>query len=1278
HTGAPDLHAVACFLRDTPRVRVDPDYLIAYGVSLGAINAIEAVSYDNSPITHLIIQSIPDTFENGFRRGFEELCFGLSASTYGKTTINYYRSLLVANLEKYHGKRVAGKDAMADLTKMVRTITKPCLFIREVGDLYCPDDMFTRRLQPYIDRDSLVALEGKHGRAQKDSPEEWRKAAVRFFMQIWNKELQAFLNRYFCLYKISAPPAPKFLGSKGLRFEHLENLRSVWEEGILQWYVHRLKEAWDAMVVNGPPADIEQDYMQTIGILMDELGVMPSDRVFDGGTGFGYCAIEAAGRGATVVASDLSQKQLEAAARKAQGYSVTESIQFLQHDFVAGLPRDDFDHIILGGVIEAFPKWMALRIVQAMYRDMKPGASIGIQTHCGWRTDLVAVGFSELLVECGFTDIRSIAIEDKFYADAMIIAKKEFDVGLLSSMARVQLKGDEGFFNRLTIDRKTLNGIMQELVDNALKAQSEGDIIVELDQQDDRATIRVINEGEMDFTLLRALARSAAENGRLVRYRNVYAILLWGIYQQVSAEELRRIPDEELPFILHLSTNQPDQTGVCLERGRGLAHVYDEVVGNAEGAVRIESKNGKTTVTLVLDCDLPQEDNNQSSAIVVKDIAEFDEGQYPQLLEMMLEVGQMIAGHEFSDQEAACYTEHLRRDILAGIDPDAATYIKVVVVGGVPVGYVNALFNEKWAFITAIGVIGDRRRGLGRRLLERCVEDAFRSERRKIVTSTSDTNAGARAFFKRHGFKETSISKQLLLDLSIDPRSQIAAVLRQQIESLTRVISYGRGVGANIDWCRVILREIESGELVPLIGEFESDHRFASLTFKQGDREVDLYLQGAVVNVWIYQAEVGPSDKATIYIMRDANCLKSEPDEKKVIDKQLFEDFLRMFERFRGSHGTFDLRCLVGLLIAGAGTLLAYKLGLGGDISSMVDSAFGMGGVCSVGVPGMVCAVMPSKLLSHSRQGLRRMLNGGVARLPAGKAGIVDRVSVTCKSLSFYVRPPRRFAAKAAGRGRLTFDVSSYDTAPRLTQPHLISWSAFRRSLPLSILTITTALLITAIPTNAYAGYDSTYIQELMQQPKAFIGLVAAGMIGVLIRFGILYTVFRSRKIESFISAGTLIANVLGTLMLGIITGATVEINDVARMDLAVGLCGALTTFSGLMLDSYRLYASGRYSYLVKYLAMTVGLGYVAYLLGGYIAQWEAFVSLIFAVALPLFFLIYLGIGIFCLRSRELSVANFIRNTVMMATGAAFGIVLRFMLIGFNTSDPTIPLGTFM
>ncbi|MGB5795439.1 MAG: fluoride efflux transporter CrcB [Mycolicibacter algericus] len=82
---------------------------------------------------------------------------------------------------------------------------------------------------------------------------------------------------------------------------------------------------------------------------------------------------------------------------------------------------------------------------------------------------------------------------------------------------------------------------------------------------------------------------------------------------------------------------------------------------------------------------------------------------------------------------------------------------------------------------------------------------------------------------------------------------------------------------------------------------------------------------------------------------------------------------------------------------------------------------------------------------------------------------------------------------------------------------------------------------------------------------------------------------------------GTFTANVLGSLVLGVLTGAVGD----GRLHLLIGtgLCGALTTYSTFSYETLQLAGAGARLYALANLVLTLSCGLGAYYVGSVVAH---------------------------------------------------------------------------
>lgn len=91
---------------------------------------------------------------------------------------------------------------------------------------------------------------------------------------------------------------------------------------------------------------------------------------------------------------------------------------------------------------------------------------------------------------------------------------------------------------------------------------------------------------------------------------------------------------------------------------------------------------------------------------------------------------------------------------------------------------------------------------------------------------------------------------------------------------------------------------------------------------------------------------------------------------------------------------------------------------------------------------------------------------------------------------------------------------------------------------------------------------------------------------------------------DSVFPWGTLTVNVLGSFLLGVLTGATDTLAPAFAAALGVGFCGALTTYSTFSYETLRLVETKAGFYAVANVAVALLAGFGAAGLGLAVAAW--------------------------------------------------------------------------
>ena len=113
---------------------------------------------------------------------------------------------------------------------------------------------------------------------------------------------------------------------------------------------------------------------------------------------------------------------------------------------------------------------------------------------------------------------------------------------------------------------------------------------------------------------------------------------------------------------------------------------------------------------------------------------------------------------------------------------------------------------------------------------------------------------------------------------------------------------------------------------------------------------------------------------------------------------------------------------------------------------------------------------------------------------------------------------------------------------------------------------------------------------------KHILSVAIGGGLGAALRYLLLLLV----KNQPFPYA-TLMINVLGSMLLGIIMAISIknnQLSELSKLFLATGFCGGFTTFSTFSLDNMSLLQQGKYNLAFMYIAASVLAGIFATWLG--------------------------------------------------------------------------------
>ena len=121
--------------------------------------------------------------------------------------------------------------------------------------------------------------------------------------------------------------------------------------------------------------------------------------------------------------------------------------------------------------------------------------------------------------------------------------------------------------------------------------------------------------------------------------------------------------------------------------------------------------------------------------------------------------------------------------------------------------------------------------------------------------------------------------------------------------------------------------------------------------------------------------------------------------------------------------------------------------------------------------------------------------------------------------------------------------------------------------------------------------------------PFVYVGL--GSMLGGVSRYGM--TLATQNFAAMSMPVGTLVSNVAGCLLIGLIAGigaSTQILSTEARLLLATGFCGGFTTMSSFIYELGQFIQDKEYFYASFYFAATLAGAALAFLLGLFLSAW--------------------------------------------------------------------------
>jgi CrcB protein len=114
---------------------------------------------------------------------------------------------------------------------------------------------------------------------------------------------------------------------------------------------------------------------------------------------------------------------------------------------------------------------------------------------------------------------------------------------------------------------------------------------------------------------------------------------------------------------------------------------------------------------------------------------------------------------------------------------------------------------------------------------------------------------------------------------------------------------------------------------------------------------------------------------------------------------------------------------------------------------------------------------------------------------------------------------------------------------------------------------------------------------------KNLLYIFLGGGFGSVLRFLVSSYTQKFWNINSF-PLGTFVVNIIGCLLIGILSSSISKTDDYLKFLLTIGFCGGFTTFSTFSAENITLWENGNYLILILYILLSIILGFGAVYLG--------------------------------------------------------------------------------